>query len=586
MSADAAARVPRIAIVGRQNVGKSTLANRLFGGREAIAHDLPGVTRDRVELEAVWRGRRFGLVDTAGFLSRASGVEALAGAQADRAIRDADLILLVVDASSGITEEDGVLARRVQRAPVPVLLVANKVDSDRDEADAATFNALGLGEPFAVSGMHGRATGDLLDRIVELLPDAPASMDGADPFPRFAIVGRPNVGKSSLFNRLIGRDRTVVAPDAGTTRDAVDDVVEWPDGPVRFVDTAGMRREVTVKGRGVLQLRPRHSGDRSGRRGGRGDRSPRRLHRGGQEDREQGDGSRSRLGAGGEQMGSGRRQGRRVPRPDPHRHPVRERHGHADLGHRWTGVHRLPPVLLDLHGRWTSRVADLEGQRRDPASTAGTSHAPDRRHAALRDPGCLGSARRSLSSVARTRPIPATSGTWRTASGASSTWKGFRSACGSARAAPDAEARPLVHQRAVHSGGKSGRGAAWLARLSGGQKVAGSNPAGPTDDATGERAPRLVRGPHAFPTCSRLPHPADPRVLLAHRRPGHDRVRASCCSERWSRTDWVDGTIARRTGQVSELGKILDPMADRLAIAAGLIALDGARRVPRVGGRC
>ena len=241
--------LPRVAVIGRQNVGKSTLVNRLFGRREAIAHDMPGVTRDRVEVEATWRGRRFGLVDTAGYLAQATGVEALARGQADRAIAEADLILLVVDAPAGITEEDAALARRLRRSPVPVLLVANKVDTDREESDATAFNRLGLGEPFAVSSMHGRATGDLLDRIVALLPDAPHERDGEpDEEPRFALVGRPNVGKSSLFNRLVGEERSVVFEEAGTTRDAVDAVVEWPGGPVRFVDTAGMRRQVKVRG--------------------------------------------------------------------------------------------------------------------------------------------------------------------------------------------------------------------------------------------------------------------------------------------------------------------------------------------------
>ena len=244
-----ASQAPRVAVVGRQNVGKSTLVNRLFGRREAIAHDLPGVTRDRVEVEATWRGRRFGLVDTAGYLTQAKGVEALARGQADRAIAEADLILLVVDAPAGITEEDAALARRLRRSPIPVLLVANKVDSDREESDATAFNSLGLGEPFAVSSMHGRATGDLLDRIVALLPDLPREIEGeGEPEPRFAIVGRPNVGKSSLFNRLVGEERSVVFEEAGTTRDAVDAVVEWPDGTVRFVDTAGMRRQVKVHG--------------------------------------------------------------------------------------------------------------------------------------------------------------------------------------------------------------------------------------------------------------------------------------------------------------------------------------------------
>ena len=243
------AGLPRVAVIGRQNVGKSTLVNRLFGRREAIAHDLPGVTRDRVEVEVAWRGRRFGLVDTAGYLAEAKGVDALAGGQAERAIAEADLILLVVDVAAGITEEDAALARRLRRSPMPVLLVANKVDTDREESDAAAFNRLGLGEPFAVSSLHGRATGDLLDRIVALLPDAPHERDGeAQEEPRFALVGRPNVGKSSLFNRLVGEERSVVFEEAGTTRDAVDALVEWPGGPVRFVDTAGMRRQVKVRG--------------------------------------------------------------------------------------------------------------------------------------------------------------------------------------------------------------------------------------------------------------------------------------------------------------------------------------------------
>ena len=244
----AGARVPRIAVIGRQNVGKSTLVNRLVGRREAIAHDIPGVTRDRIEIEASWRGRRFALVDTAGYRHDAMGVESLAREQADRAIAEADLILLVADAQTGVTEEDGALARRLRRATVPVLLVANKVDTERDEPDAAAFHSLGIGEPFPVSGLHGRAAGDLLDRIVDVLPDAPEGAETEPAEPRFAIVGRPNVGKSSLFNRLVGEERSVVFEEAGTTRDAVDAVVAWPHGSVRFVDTAGMRRATKVRG--------------------------------------------------------------------------------------------------------------------------------------------------------------------------------------------------------------------------------------------------------------------------------------------------------------------------------------------------
>ena len=239
---------PRIAIVGRQNVGKSTLANRLFGKRAAIAHDMPGVTRDRLELEATWRGRSFGLIDTAGYLQRAGGIEALAAKQADLAVEEADLIVLVVDAQTGITQEDAQLARRLRKAPTPVLVVVNKADTSADLAEVASFHRLGLGEPFPVSALHGRGAGDLLDRLLDLLPDAPRV---EDPIlePRFAIVGRPNVGKSSLFNRLVGTQRSVVSEVSGTTRDSVDSLVEWPgSGPVRFVDTAGMRRGTKVRG--------------------------------------------------------------------------------------------------------------------------------------------------------------------------------------------------------------------------------------------------------------------------------------------------------------------------------------------------
>jgi GTPase len=242
---------PRIAVVGRQNVGKSTLVNRLFGRRETIAHDDPGVTRDRVELEATWNGRRFGLVDTAGYLHKATGVEALAGRQASRAMEEAQLVLLVVDVASGITEEDAQLAHRLRRATSPVVVVVNKVDAVADEADVPAFLALGLGEPIPVSSKHGRGVGELLDRLVDLLPDAPSSTDGTDEEdePRFALVGRPNVGKSSLFNKLVGEERSVVFEEAGTTRDSVDALVEWPDvGRVRIVDTAGMRRAIRVKG--------------------------------------------------------------------------------------------------------------------------------------------------------------------------------------------------------------------------------------------------------------------------------------------------------------------------------------------------
>ncbi|MFL5738093.1 MAG: ribosome biogenesis GTPase Der [Actinomycetota bacterium] len=238
---------PKVAVVGRQNVGKSTLVNRLHGRREAIADERPGVTRDRVEVEASWRGRTFLLVDTGGYLAGARGIERLVGEQADRAAEEADLILLVTDAATGVTEEDATLASRLHKAPAPVLVVVNKTDSERDEAEAFSFHALGLGEPIAVSALHGRGSGDLLDAIVALLPETSSRgvIEGED---RFAIVGRPNVGKSSLFNRFVGTMRSVVFEEAGTTRDAVDAIVTWNGRRLRFVDTAGFRRPTRAQG--------------------------------------------------------------------------------------------------------------------------------------------------------------------------------------------------------------------------------------------------------------------------------------------------------------------------------------------------
>ena len=238
---------PKVAVVGRQNVGKSTLVNRLHGRRETIADELPGVTRDRVEVEASWRGRTFSLVDTGGYLAGAKGIERLVGDQADRATEEADLILLVTDASTGVTEEDATLAARLRQARAPVLVVVNKTDSERDDSEVHAFHTLGLGEPVAVSALHGRGSGDLLDAIVALLPETPARgvVEGED---RFAIVGRPNVGKSSLFNRFVGSTRSVVFEDAGTTRDAVDAIVTWNGRRLRFVDTAGFRRPSRAQG--------------------------------------------------------------------------------------------------------------------------------------------------------------------------------------------------------------------------------------------------------------------------------------------------------------------------------------------------
>jgi GTPase len=186
-------------------------------------------------------------VDTGGVVHDPRGIEAEVTRQARRAAAEADVILLVVDAQTGPVEEDAMLARTLRRARAPVLLVVNKVDSDREETDALAFHSLGLGDPIAVSALHGRSSGDLLDRLVELLPEDTGVEDEGEE-PRFALVGRPNVGKSSLFNRLVGEERSVVFEEAGTTRDAVDALVAWPGGAVRFVDTAGLRRQAKVQG--------------------------------------------------------------------------------------------------------------------------------------------------------------------------------------------------------------------------------------------------------------------------------------------------------------------------------------------------
>ena len=240
---------PRVAIVGRQNVGKSTLLNRLLGSREAIAHEEPGVTRDRLEREIAWDGARFVAIDTGGYMGRPTGIDELVTRQADRAMAEADVVALVVDATVGVQEEDATLARRLLRATVPVVLVANKVDSEKQELLVGELFRLGLGEPVSVSALHGRGSGELLDLLVSLLPEPePIGDEDENAEPVFSIVGRPNVGKSSLFNRLVGEDRSVVYQEAGTTRDSVDAVVDWEGETVRFVDTAGLRRPSTTEG--------------------------------------------------------------------------------------------------------------------------------------------------------------------------------------------------------------------------------------------------------------------------------------------------------------------------------------------------
>jgi GTPase len=243
--------LPIVAIVGRPNVGKSTLFNRIVGRREAIVEERPGVTRDRKETEAEWQGVPFLLVDTGGWLPGGDSLDEKVSRQSERAVDDAAIVLFVVDATVGIVEEDARVAELLRRRGLPVVVVANKVDDTNREAAIWEFVGLGLGDPAPVSALHGRGAGDVLDRVVGLLPDTgedavEAQAEDGDRVFSVALVGRPNVGKSTLFNRLIGDERSVVHDMPGTTRDAVDTVVETDDGPVRFVDTAGMRRKARI----------------------------------------------------------------------------------------------------------------------------------------------------------------------------------------------------------------------------------------------------------------------------------------------------------------------------------------------------
>jgi GTP-binding protein len=237
--------LPVLAVVGRPNVGKSTLVNRILGRREAVVEDVPGVTRDRVTYEADWAGRRFSVVDTGGWERDVRGMDARVAEQAEIAVELADAVMFVVDATVGATSTDEAVVKLLRRSGKPVVLAANKVDDQRGELEATSLWSLGLGEPYPVSGLHGRGSGDLLDACLAVLPPVSAVGGASEPgLRRVALVGRPNVGKSSLLNALAGSQRVVVDAVAGTTRDPVDEVVQLAGKPWRFVDTAGIRRRV------------------------------------------------------------------------------------------------------------------------------------------------------------------------------------------------------------------------------------------------------------------------------------------------------------------------------------------------------
>jgi GTP-binding protein len=264
--------LPMVVVAGRPNVGKSSLVNRIVGTRAAVVEEEQGVTRDRKVLTAEWAGVPFSIMDTGGWLAAGSDLEAKVSQQAEKALAEADVILMVVDVAIGVTDEDLAAAKVIRRAGPPVRLVVNKVDDQNREAGGWEFVSLGVGDPYPVSALHGRGTGDLLDEVVSLLPEPLAdgadgdNSDGsrsatlsastwgygasggagsaeADPStPRVAIIGRPNVGKSTLFNRLLGEERSIVHDMPGTTRDTIDTVVDTPEGPICFIDTAGLRR--------------------------------------------------------------------------------------------------------------------------------------------------------------------------------------------------------------------------------------------------------------------------------------------------------------------------------------------------------
>ena len=240
----------RVAIVGRPNVGKSTLVNRLAGSRTAIVEERPGVTRDRKVVPVEWSGRHLEVVDTGGWLPGGSALDEKVSRQAEKAMEEADIVIFVVDGTTGVTEEDDMAAAVLRRKSKPVLLVVNKIDDPRREHLIWEFMELGLGEPRSLSALHGNGSADLLDELLSMIPEEEEApeverhVDGAEI--AVAIVGRPNVGKSTLFNRIAGSEHSIVHDMPGTTRDAVDTVVETDEGPIRFVDTAGMRRRSKV----------------------------------------------------------------------------------------------------------------------------------------------------------------------------------------------------------------------------------------------------------------------------------------------------------------------------------------------------
>jgi len=234
-------RLPIVALIGRPNVGKSTLVNRLLGRREAIIEDRPGVTRDRVRYEAEWAGRSFALIDTGGWEPDLTGLGLKVAQSAEMAIEEADLVLMVVDATVGAMEEEMALISHIRKTHTPVMLIANKVDSAEAELLVHELWQLGLGEPIPVSALHGRGSGDLLDRVIDMLPKEILKSE-VDAPRRVVLVGRPNVGKSSLLNAIAGTDRALVDSVAGTTRDPIDEELEFGGEIWRFIDTAGIRK--------------------------------------------------------------------------------------------------------------------------------------------------------------------------------------------------------------------------------------------------------------------------------------------------------------------------------------------------------